>query len=160
MELKRRVDCKCAQCGITFQKLPCQLGRGRGRFCSKKCLGLSKRNGSELFCAWCDAVFYRRFGEQDRGERVNQFCSNPCYAEYRATYRHSYPKEGPRHKHRLVAESVLGRLLTSEEVVHHKDNNKQNYSPDNLAVFPNQATHMRCHRGAMSDEELRGFSLV
>lgn len=46
-------------------------------------------------------------------------------------------------EHRLVAERVLGRRLKPEEVVHHKDDDKQNNAPTNLVVYPDNATHMR-----------------
>ncbi len=118
-----------------------------------------RRNGSYLFCQWCDSQFYRRFGEQDLGIKVNQFCSRDCYQEFRAAHRVSYPKLGARHAHRVVAEQCLGRTLLPDEVVHHIDNNKQNTDPSNLVVFPNQSYHARCHFGKMDDAELRRFSL-
>jgi hypothetical protein len=37
-------------------------------------------------------------------------------------------------QHRRVMEEVLGRPLTSEEIVHHRDGNKLNNDPTNLAV--------------------------
>src|SRR6266705_4755000 len=100
-----RIMLKCAECGMEFSRLPCQLTRGRGRYCSKACLGKSKRHGSRLYCAMCDGEFYRRFGEQADSER--QFCSRLCYSEWRAATRapDTYIKEGHRHLHRLVAEA-------------------------------------------------------
>jgi hypothetical protein len=47
--------------------------------------------------------------------------------------------------HRWVAEKKLGRRLRPGEVVHHKDRNKLNNSPDNLYVFPNQWEHYKAH---------------
>lgn len=73
----------------------------------------------------------------------------------------SYPKgsEG-RHLHRIIAEAVLGRPLTKDEVVHHIDEDKQNCRPSNLVVFPTQAHHARHHFSASPDLELiRYFSL-
>lgn len=46
-------------------------------------------------------------------------------------------------EHRLVMEKVLGRLLQPNEVVHHRDGNKLNNSPENLEVFANNAEHLR-----------------
>lgn len=46
-------------------------------------------------------------------------------------------------EHRLVAEKVLGRRLTPQEVVHHKDGDRQNNTPDNLQVFDSNADHLR-----------------
>lgn len=48
--------------------------------------------------------------------------------------------------HRWVAEKKLGRRLKPGEVVHHKDRNKLNNSPENLWVFKNQKEHDRAHR--------------
>ena len=41
--------------------------------------------------------------------------------------------------HRWVAENMLGRPLSSDEVVHHKDGNKHNNTPENLEVISDSA---------------------
>jgi hypothetical protein len=52
-------------------------------------------------------------------------------------------KHGYVAEHRLVAEQILGRLLTRREVVHHKDGNPRNNHPSNLQVFDSNADHLR-----------------
>lgn len=47
--------------------------------------------------------------------------------------------------HRVVVENHLGRLLTPDEVVHHKDGDKFNNSIDNLEVLGN-SQHVREHK--------------
>jgi len=37
----------------------------------------------------------------------------------------------------------LGRKLKTGEVVHHRDGNTLNNSPNNLKVYRNQSTHMK-----------------
>ena len=45
-------------------------------------------------------------------------------------------------EHRLVMEGVLGRHLTASEVVHHKDSNRKNNTPENLELFSTNAEHL------------------
>lgn len=153
----------CSQCDKVFYRYPCEIRPGTTNVCcSMKCVGLSKRHGSDIKCFWCGRKFYRRFGEQDAGERENQFCSSPCYFSWREykSAEHVYKKQGGRHIHRIVAESVLGRKLKKGEVVHHIDSNKKNNHPNNLAVLPSQSIHSKLHLGKISEEEIYKYYLV
>lgn len=47
--------------------------------------------------------------------------------------------------HVLMAERILGRYLTPNEVVHHFDENKLNNSPDNIIIFDSKASHVKFH---------------
>lgn len=48
-------------------------------------------------------------------------------------------------QHRWVVEQFIGRKLTSNEVIHHIDFNKENNSISNLMVFANQKEHAEFH---------------
>jgi len=55
-------------------------------------------------------------------------------------------KDGIRLKyHRYVMEKHLGRKLSSEEVVHHIDNNPNNNKINNLYLFANKSEHLKHH---------------
>jgi len=51
--------------------------------------------------------------------------------------RHNYMRE-----HRLVMEQHLGRYLTANEVVHHKDRDKLNNTFGNLELFAHNSEHL------------------
>lgn len=57
----------------------------------------------------------------------------------------SYPKLLGKHAHRAMAEQALGRKLLPGEVVHHKDEDRTNFAPENLEVLASQAEHARHH---------------
>lgn len=64
---------------------------------------------------------------------------------YRLVKAHGHPhatKSGYVREHRLVMEKMIGRYLLPSEVVHHKDENTANNSPDNLELFDSQAMHV------------------
>ena len=52
-------------------------------------------------------------------------------------------KAGYVRQHRLVMEKVLGRYLTPEEVVDHRNRDTSDNRPENLQVFPSNADHLR-----------------
>jgi hypothetical protein len=52
---------------------------------------------------------------------------------------------GYAYEHRLVAEKILGRRLKGTEIIHHKDGNKTNNSPDNLEIL-DKREHRNHHR--------------
>lgn len=45
----------------------------------------------------------------------------------------------------LVVEEVLGRALTDREIVHHKNQHRDDDRPENLEVLPSQSAHIAHH---------------
>jgi hypothetical protein len=65
------------------------------------------------------------------------YCPDHPYAISDGNNRKTYVLE-----HRLIMERYLGRYLSPEEVVHHKDGNPSNNKIENLELFPSQSDHI------------------
>lgn len=46
----------------------------------------------------------------------------------------------------LVMEGIIGRYLVGDEMVHHKNRNRQDDRPNNLQLCANKSEHMKIHR--------------
>lgn len=75
--------------------------------------------------------------EDERRRRCRLANLRPCQP-------HTYPKLLGRHAHRRAAELALGRPLTRDEIVHHRNGDKHDYSLGNLEVMT-RAEHYREH---------------
>jgi hypothetical protein len=113
----------CRQCGKLFQR-PDKRSAG---FCSRAC-----------FHAWFHGPNHANW----RGGRnvmshgyVQIQCPNHPHAD-----QYGYVLE-----HRLVMERHLGRVLASDELVHHRNGNKQDNRLDNLELTT-RPEHARMHR--------------
>jgi hypothetical protein len=62
---------------------------------------------------------------------------------------HAANSKGYVPEHRLVMEQMLGRPLSSEEIVHHIDRNQGNNLPDNLQIMT-QSEHAAMHHAEAS----------
>jgi hypothetical protein len=68
---------------------------------------------------------------------------------YSLIYKPNHPnarKSGFILEHRWIFEKHLGRYLTKEEVVHHKDGSRDNNKIENLMLLQNKAQHLAYHK--------------
>ena len=109
----------CEMCGSTFTVIPSR--KNKARFCGKT----------------CSQTWKGRLGGKVTGEIMKSRAQGKAYT-----------KISGRHKHRVIAEQMLGRKLYKGEVVHHKDRNKLNNDPSNLEIMT-QSEHARLHMKEM-----------
>lgn len=117
---------------------------GYGKYCSRKCSSIAKRNGSFVQCAICNKLVYRSAKEQRRSKSKKYFCTKKC----QTIWRNSIEYSGRNHSNWTGGEySYRQRMLRSGQVqacskcksqdirtlaVHHRDKNRQNNNLENL----------------------------
>lgn len=160
---------QCHQCGQSFPVKPKYVTTQK--YCSRECadiakIGKPKKPPHILICEQCGS----EFRPKGFANRPNRFCSRACHAEsMKGTSpltdrpaRYTDRRKGyvyikaPDHphaqqngyvaEHRLVAERKIGRYLRPDEIVHHRNGDGGDNSPENLEVM-SQAEHARIHRG-------------
>jgi len=149
-----RVKYVCQTCDAPFYRRAKEaLRHGPHKYCSMACRGQAMQRRVVLVCTECGDPFERALAEALRHRR--DWCSWRCWraSAIRNAKPTSYPKIGRRHAHRIVGEQIAGRPLRRNEVVHHKDENRRNFSRDNLEV-KTRAQHSREHNTG------REFSLL
>lgn len=113
----------------------------------------SNHDGASKKCEQCGSSY-----TASRYKPKSKFCSAAC--RQRASARLSAPKRGDaqrgrgkgltytkrngRHEHRVVAEEMLGRSLTSNDIVHHINHDKKDNRPENLSVM-SRSEHAALH---------------
>lgn len=89
-----------------------------------------------------DYAEYHKRGSQNPAWHGGRIVDKDGYVLVKAPDHPNRDRHGYMREHRLVMESVLGRLLEAGEVVHHRDGDKQNNDPENLEVFAANGEHL------------------
>src|SRR3989344_4704710 len=136
----------CVVCKKEFKTKTCFILRGHGKFCSRVCHHKSMRTGKMVLCGTCGKEIYRKPRLLRVAKNKKFFCGKSCQALWR-----NQIYAGPRHKswkggssssayttvlRRTGRAKVCEVCGTRDEriiAVHHKDRNRSNNIPENLA---------------------------
>ena len=144
----------CSVCGKEFYRQPAYIKQGR-HLCSRECNNAwQARNQITKTCPQCGKEF-----SVPQSYAANVHCSHRCekasrikrptgrshngqsalinFQGYITVYEPNHPnanRSGRVLEHRLVMEEQIGRILESDEHVHHINHDKADNDPDNLEI--------------------------
>lgn len=117
----------CDLCGKEIVRTQAVIKKNKHNFCSKK-----------HYDEWLI----------DHHEKKGVLVNNGIYHHGQGYIFHYQSSKNYKAEHRLVMEQCLGRPLRSDEIVHHKDGNKQNNDISNLEIVT-RAEHIEIHRSEL-----------
>jgi hypothetical protein len=160
----------CEFCGRLYQVHLSRLSKGQGKHCSIKCANSNPCNrksgednnlwrGGKILatCRHCNDQFEISPYRKDTAKYCSRKCQGRALYETLSVNENGYKNLKVNGKqileHRLIASTLLGRRLLDKEIVHHRDRNKKNNSPENLMVFPSSSSHQKYHlTGELPDD--------
>ena len=134
----------CDWCGKEIIRRKKHVQRNKHYYCSKECGYAAKVKKLSVKCDWCGKQFEKKQSDVNRSH--HNFCDWGCYMDFI-----NFEKAGAKNQivsgqvlYRLIAESKIGRELTSDDEVHHIDGNHLNNNLENLIVV-SRSEHTRIH---------------
>jgi hypothetical protein len=137
---EKTVTLTCVKCGKTFQRTLWHAQHAVNHYCSRKCAWM-KWEGKRLPPEMVHSMIINHAhlkGENSPVWQGGRYVDSKGYVRIRVGDEYI-------HEHRLVMEKHLGRKLTTDEVVHHINGNRQDNRLENLELT-NLSDHAKTHK--------------
>lgn len=165
----------CETCGAKFKTRKSYVDRGHGRFCSLKCSAnrARKEKDHNCVCSFCEKSFYRT-PSKIKSKSGHVFCSRHCkdsaqkiggiedimpshYGTGTSRYRQTALNNLLESEGRLFCEECGWDDVPEVLEVHHHDRDRNNNSPENLAVLCptcHRIEHLNDHQAPRQDDDI------
>ena len=135
---------KCLVCENIFKPRNYQIKQNQGKFCSQKC-SLMNLHSLERSQEWKDNISKSNKGHKNAPSGIKHPFYKGGLIDRNGGYRFVLVKNQEyKAEHRLVMEEFLGRELSSDEIVHHKNHDKKDNRIENLEIMT-RSEHMIEH---------------
>lgn len=120
-----KLPCECYICGSTFFVVKRTIvntlhgSKNKTMYCSKICIGHSKKNSIKLNCSNCKKEINRTPAQIKDSKSNNHFCSKSCAAQYNNTHK---TKGNRRSKLEIYLEQKLTELYPKLYIDYNKTN--------------------------------------
>jgi hypothetical protein len=118
--------CECSHCGKEFPRAIAVKKRYKKQYCSKPCSNKGNREAQSI----------TKRGENNPAWKGGRIKDGNGYIKVKS-YDHPFASKHHKHvaEHRLVMEKHLGRYLTKNETVHHKNGIRDDNRIENLQLM-------------------------
>ena len=143
----------CQECGKEFTEKPCRIKDGRGKYCSKSCLGKANSKGEKNYF-WNGGKTINSGGYMEVKVDSHPYATQRGYIREHILLVENYliindPKR--RWLHKLGDKLYLNKNI----IIHHIDGNKRNNDLLNLYVFDSNEEHSRYHMNLIKNKEIK-----
>ena len=150
-----KIKKSCLSCGNIFETVESRIKDGRGKYCSKECIPMSKIAKSKNYGKW---MIGKKHSETTK-EKNRKACMGEKFYNFKGETLNSagyvliyvpskIKKQRKVYKHRYVMEQYLGRKLKKSEHVHHINGDKKDNTIGNLKIInPSQHSTLHARKG-------------